>query len=433
MATNTPEDQTNSDNRVAAVAAAAAAAAVAASAPTAPAPDRRAQIISAIAFSAVALVGVLIVLYAWRLPPFTSAIVSTENALVRGQVTLIGTQLGGYVVDVKVQDFQQVKQGDLLALIDDRIYQQRYEQAEAQLAAQQAALENWVQARGTAAAGVLLNQAALANAEAQSARSRADLKRVDSLAADGSLSLREQDSSKAASAQTAAAVQQARASLEIAKQQVRTVTVNKLSLEAAVANAEAALKAAKVDLDNTRITAPEDGQLGQVTVRKGAYVNTGAQLMGLVPRQLWVIANLKETQMNNVLVGQSATFKVDALDGALLTGQVERISPATGSEFSVLPADNATGNYVKIAQRIPVRIRIDPGQAKARRLAPGMSVIVSIDTSSVLDDGGGSPAVTPATPAPAPATRATPAAAPVSPASPAPPTAAPGRPTGAKP
>jgi multidrug resistance efflux pump len=391
MATNTPDDKTTSDNRVAAVAAAAAAAAVAAAAPTAPAPDRRAQIISAIAFSAVALVGVLIVLYAWRLPPFSSAIVSTENALVRGQVTLIGTQLPGYVVDVKVQDFQQVKQGDLLALIDDRIYQQRYEQAQAQLAAAKAALENWAQARGTAAAGVLLNQAALVNAEAQSAKSQADLRRVDSLAADGSLSLREQDSSKAARAQTAAAVQQARASLEIAKQQVQSVTVNKLSLEAAVANAAAALKAAKVDLDNTRITAPEDGQLGQVTVRKGAYVNAGSQLMGLVPKQLWVIANLKETQMNNVQVGQSATFKVDALDGASLTGQVERISPATGSEFSVLPADNATGNYVKIAQRIPVRIRIDPGQAKARRLAPGMSVIVSIDTSAVLNDAGGKP------------------------------------------
>jgi multidrug resistance efflux pump len=214
----------------------------------------------------------------------------------------------------------------------------------------------------------------------------ADLKRVDSLAADGSLSLREQDSSKAAKAQTAAAVAQARASLEIAKQQVRSVAVNKQSLEAAVASAEAALKAAKVDLDNTRIVAPEDGQLGQVTVRKGAYVNTGAQLMGLVPKQLWVIANLKETQMNNVQVGQPATFKVDALDGAQLTGVVERISPATGSEFSVLPADNATGNYVKIAQRIPVRIRIDPGQAKARRLAPGMSVIVSIDTSVQVRD-----------------------------------------------
>ncbi|MQA40271.1 HlyD family secretion protein [Rugamonas aquatica] len=394
MADNTPDNSSSSETRVAAVAAAAAAAAVAAAAPVAPAPDRRAQIISAIAFSFVALVGVLIVLYAWRLPPFSSAIVSTENALVRGQVTLIGTQLPGYVTDVRVQDFQQVKQGDLLVQIDDRIYQQRYEQAEAQLAAQKAALANWEQAHRTAEAGVALNQATLANAEAQAAKSVADLSRVNSLAADGSLSLREQDSSKAAKAQTAAAVSQARASLEIARQQVQSVVVNKLSLAAAVANATAALKAARVDLDNTRITAPEDGQLGQVTVRKGAYVNTGAQLMGLVPRQLWVIANLKETQMNGVQVGQSATFKVDALDGAQLTGQVERISPATGSEFSVLPADNATGNYVKIAQRIPVRIRIDAGQAKAHRLAPGMSVVVSIDTSAVLNDSSAAPAKT---------------------------------------
>ncbi|MEO5934054.1 MAG: HlyD family secretion protein [Duganella sp.] len=376
MATNTPDTSS----------APPAAAAPAAAAPPPPAPSRRGQIISTFAFSLVALVGVLIVLYAWRLPPFSSAIVSTENALVRGQVTLIGTQLSGYVIDVKVQDFQQVKQGDLLVQIDDRIYQQRYEQAQAQLAAQKAALANWEQSRKTAASGVLLNQAALANAQAQAAKSLADLGRVNSLAADGSLSLREQDASKAAQAQMAAAVAQARANVDIAKQQVQSVTVNKLSLEAAVANAEAALKAAKVDLDNTRITAPEDGQLGQVTVRKGAYVNTGANLMGLVPRQLWIIANLKETQMNNVQVGQSATFKVDALDGAVLTGQVERISPATGSEFSVLPADNATGNFVKIAQRIPVRIRIDPGQAKAQRLAPGMSVIVSIDTSAVLND-----------------------------------------------
>ncbi|NYE61590.1 multidrug resistance efflux pump [Duganella sp. 1224] len=384
---NAPNNASSSDSRVAAVAAAAAAAAVAAAAPSAPAPDRRGQIISAILFALVALVGVLVVLYAWRLPPFTSAIVSTENALVRGQVTLIGTQLPGYVVDVKVQDFQYVKQGELLAQIDDRIYQQRYEQAVAQLAAQKAALENWVQARRAAEASVALNQATLANAQAQAAKSVADLRRVNALAEDGSLSLREQDASRAAGAQTSAAVAQARASLDIAKQQVLTVTVNKQSLEAAVANAEAALKAAKVDLDNTRITAPEDGQLGQVTVRKGAYVNTGAQLMGLVPKQLWVIANLKETQMNGVQVGQPATFKVDALDGAQLTGVVERISPATGSEFSVLPADNATGNFVKIAQRIPVRIRIDQGQANARRLAPGMSVIVSIDTSVKVRDG----------------------------------------------
>jgi multidrug resistance efflux pump len=369
-----------------------------------PQPDTRGQWLSAAGFALVALIGVLVVLYAWRLPPFSSPIVSTENALVRGQVTVIGTQLSGYVTAVKVQDFQLVKEGELLVLIDDRIYQQRYDQAQAQLAAQKAALANWAQSHRSAEAGILLNQAVLANAEAQAVRSTADLQRVESLVSDGSLSIREQDLQKAGKAQTVAAVSQARANLEIAKQAAQSVTVNKLSLEAAVANAEAALKAAKVDLDNTRITAPSDGQLGQVTVRLGAYVNSGAQLMGLVPKQMWVIANMKETQMNGVRVGQSATFKVDALDGAMLTGQVERISPATGSEFSVLPADNATGNYVKIAQRIPVRIRIDPGQAEARRLRPGMSVIVSIDTSSVKGDVSGS-APRPA-PAPAPATPA---------------------------
>src|SRR5471032_382076 len=132
-------------------------------APVAPTSHRQ-QWLSGLGFGAVALAGILIVLYAWRLPPFSSPIVSTENALVRGQVTLIGTQLSGYVTEVKVQDFQQVKQGDLLVRIDDRIYQQRYEQAQAQLDAQKAALANWEQARKSAEAGVALNQATLANA-----------------------------------------------------------------------------------------------------------------------------------------------------------------------------------------------------------------------------------------------------------------------------
>jgi len=349
-------------------------------------PDKRQQWMSAAGFALIAIIGVLVVLYAWRLPPFSSPIVSTENATVRGQVTVIGTQLSGYVTEVRVQDFQFVKQGDLLVEIDQRTYRQRYEQAVAQLASSKAALANWEQSKRSAAATISLNEAALANAEAQARRSAADLSRVEQLTSDGSLSLREQDAQRAARAQTVAAVSQARANIEIARQQAQSVTVNKAALEAAVANAEAALKAARVDLDNTHIIAPQDGQLGQVTVRKGAFVNSGAQLMGLVPSQMWVIANMKETQMANVQVGQPATFKVDALNGASLTGVVERISPATGSEFAVLPADNATGNFVKIAQRIPVRIRIDGGQKLAPRLRPGMSAVVSIDTSAVLDD-----------------------------------------------
>jgi len=366
------------------------------SAPSPPPPERRYQWLSTAAFAAVGLVGVLVVLYAWRLPPFTSPVISTENATVRGQVTIVGTQLSGYVTQVNVQDFADVKAGQLLVKIDDRIYQQRLDQAEAQLAAQQAALSNWAQQHATSQANTAVSAAALANAEAQARKAAADLARVEQLVADGSLSQREYDQSRATQAQMAAALAQARANVEIAHQSVRSVVVSKQSLEAAVANAQAAVKAAKIDLDNTNIVAPDDGQLGQVTVRQGAFVNSGAQLMALVPRQMWIIANYKETQMNGVQEGQSATFRVDALDGAELTGQVERISPATGSEFSILPADNATGNYLKIAQRIPVRIRIDPGQANARRLLPGMSVEVSIDTSAELNDSAHNPAPPPA-------------------------------------
>lgn len=154
-----------------------------------------------------------------------------------------------------------------------------------------------------------------------------------------------------------------------------------------MASSEAAVKLAEIDLANTHIVAPRDGQLGQVTVRQGAYVNAGAQLTALVPNTMWIIANMKETQMANVAVGQPVTFSVDALGNARLRGHVERISPATGSEFSVIAPDNATGNFVKIAQRIPVRISIDPNQPLSQRLRPGMSVVTTIDTAVVAPAG----------------------------------------------
>ncbi|NCE86155.1 HlyD family secretion protein [Pseudomonas sp. Q1] len=344
----------------------------------------RVRIVSSLGFAAIAIVGVLIVLYAWQLPPFSSAVETTENALVRGQVTIIGPQLSGYVFEVPVQDFQYVKAGDLLVRLDDRIYKQRLDQALAQLAVQKAALANVVQQRNSAEATIKLRQAALADSQAQSRKSLADLRRNEELIGDGSVSKRELDVTRAANAQTIASVAQAQASLEIARQDLQTVIVNRGSLEAAVASAEAAVELARIDLSNTRITAPRDGQLGQVGVRLGAYVNSGAQLMALVPPQLWVIANMKETQMDNVQVGQPVTFTVDALNHRKFHGTVQHISPATGSEFSLLQADNATGNFVKIAQRVPVRITVDPDQAESERLRPGLSVVVSIDTAGRL-------------------------------------------------
>jgi multidrug resistance efflux pump len=351
--------------------------------------SRRTRLLSALLFGSVALVGVLIVLYAWQLPPFSSKIESTENAMVRGQVTIISPETSGYVYEVAVQDFQFVKAGDLLVRIDDRTYTQQLDQSLAQVQMQKAALDNNTQQQRSAEATIAFRQAAIADAQAQADKSAADLRRNQALIGDGSVSRSQLDVTRAANAQAVAAVTQAKANLEIARQDLRTAVVNRGSLQASVANAEAAVQLARINLSNTRVTAPRDGQLGQIGVRLGAYVSAGTQLMALVPDTLWVIANLKETQMNHVRVGQPVTFTVDALDHQKLRGHVQRIAPATGAEFSLLQADNATGNFVKIAQRVPVRITVDADQPQAQRLRPGLSVVVSIDTGFVVEGDRG--------------------------------------------
>ncbi len=329
---------------------------------------------------AIALASILIILYAWGLPPFTHVIQSTDNAYVRGQTTVISPQVSGYVVDVPVRDFQQVKAGQVLLKIDDRIYRQRVEQARANLDTQIANLSNTDQTRRSREATVLAQQASLANAQAQLLRAQADMRRVDELVADGSVSLRERDQTRAALRQAEAAVRQARAAAEIARQDVQAVAVSREGLQAAVEAARAALKLAEIDLANTVLRAPQDGQLSQIGARLGQYVTAGTQAMFLVPPTLWVIANYKEAQTSHMAPGQPASFRVDGLDDARLTGHVEQLAPAAGSEFAVIQPDNATGNFVKVAQRISVRIAIDPDQPLAARLRAGMSVRVEVDT-----------------------------------------------------
>ena len=338
--------------------------------------DRRTVLIAA----AAAALAVLALLHAWRLPPFSTTMQSTENAYVRGQVTVMAPQVNGYVVEVLVQDYQRVRQGQLLARIDDRIYRQRVEQAAANLAARRAELSNALQAQRSRRAALGGREAERFGADAQMARARADLDRIEDLASDGSVSLRERDQAVAAMRQAEAQVRQSRAAGEIARQDIRSVDVSREGLAAAVAAAEAALHLAQIDFDNTRITAPRDGQLGEVSVRLGQYVAAGTPLLSLVPSRLWVVANFKESQTARIVVGQLAVFTVDGLAGQRFTGRVTALSPATGSEFSVLRPDNATGNFTKVAQRIPVRIAIDPGQTLSDRLRPGMSLEARVDT-----------------------------------------------------
>ncbi|WP_185982622.1 HlyD family secretion protein [Aureimonas mangrovi] len=330
----------------------------------------------------VGFIGVLFVLYAWHLPPFSSSIEITEDAYVRGQVTIIAPQLAGYLAEVPVQDYQAVEEGQLVARIDDRIFVQRLAQARATLAAQTASLDNSQQQRAASEARVAVAQAAIESAEAAFRAAQSNFQRIQRLADDGYTPSSELDTARQQNDQAHASLDQSRASLEVARQDLQTVIVQRGSLEAAVKGAEAAVQLAQIDLDNTRIVAPRAGHLGEVGARVGQYVQAGSQLTSVVPDANWVTANFKETQLAGMRVGQPVTFTVDALGHRTLTGRIERFAPATGSEFAVLRPDNATGNFTKVAQRVPVRIAIDPDQDGAELLAPGLSVVVSVDTAA---------------------------------------------------
>ncbi|MDB5958559.1 HlyD family secretion protein [Ramlibacter sp.] len=330
----------------------------------------------------LAVIGALVVLYAWRLPPFTRALQTTDNAFVRGQTTIIAPQVSGYVREVLVQDYQAVRQGEVLVRIDDRVYAQRVEQAKAGVSTQGANLANFAQSQRSSAASVEGQAAAVANAAAQVTRARTDLARIEELAVDRSVSLRERDQAVATLRQAEAALRQAQAQHTVAQEQARSVTVGRGGLAAAVESARATQQLAQIDLANTVITAPGDGTVSEVGVRVGQYVTAGTQLLFLVPPTVWVVANFKEAQTARMAPGQLATVKVDALGGATLRGRVARLAPAAGNEFSVIKPDNATGNFIKVPQRISVRIELDPNQPLVARLRPGMSVEASVDTAS---------------------------------------------------
>jgi multidrug resistance efflux pump len=339
-----------------------------------------------ILFTAVA--GALLVLRAWRLPPFGSAVETTGNAYVRGQVTLISPQLAGYIKEVAVRDYQMVRAGDLILQIDDRIFRQKLEQARASLAGSKANLAGAEQAGRAAGARIRSCEAQITGAKAALRTAGVNTERVESLLQSGAASRSSADQARLELDRARTALQQAEAALEVARQDLQSIIVGRAGLEAAVKNAEAALALAEIDLENTRIVAPQDGKLGEIGARLGQYVSPGTQLAALVPGKKWVSANFKENQLSGMRVGQPVTFTVDAFRHARLTGRIEEFSPATGSEFSVLKADNATGNFTKIAQRVPVRIAIDEDQPLAADLVPGMSVVVSVDTSGPAKTAG---------------------------------------------
>lgn len=355
-------------------------------APAAPGPSptpkkTRPTLRSALVALVIAVAGILLVLRAWDLGPFHSHVISTDNAYVRGQVTVLAPQVNGYVTEVLVKDYELVAAGQPLVRIDTRSYEAALALAQAQLANAQAQLANSDQTQAQNRAAQQASRAGLTAVGAEAERAQADLRRVEELAARGSVSLSERDRVRAAAKLAATNVDKAQADIAIATEKIKATTVNRAALEAQVQMAQAQVRQARINLDNTTVHTPADGQASDVSVRVGQYVAAGSQLLFVVPRQLWVTANFKETQMAHVRPGQAASFTVDALEGKRLTGKVLEIAPATGSEFSVLKADNATGNFTKVVQRLPVKIAIDPDQPLAERLRPGMSVVARIDTA----------------------------------------------------
>ncbi len=328
----------------------------------------------------VILAGVLATLFAWGLPPFDGGDETTNNAYVRGRTTVVSPQVGGYLVEVPVTDFQRVEEGDLLARIDDAPFQAKVQQGAANTAVQMATLANSAQSLRSAQAQLELQDAAVASARAALQKAQADMNRIAELVDEGSVSLRERDQARAALQQAQAGVRQAQAQRAIAAENMRSVTVGRGALEAQVAGAEASSGLAEFELSRTRIRAPVSGRLSEVTARVGQLVNAGTQLMYIVPDDLWVVANFKETQTADMAVGQRATLEIDALGGVELSGSVQSIAPAASSEFSLVRPDTGAGNFVKVPQRIAVRIVIDPGQEAAQRLGPGMSVIATVHT-----------------------------------------------------
>ena len=330
----------------------------------------------------VLIIGISIILWAWKIGPFDCAVESTDNSYVKGKTTVLSSQINGYVKDVLVSDFDHVKKGQVLMHIDATTYDQKVTQAEAGVDQAQNALSNQSQNIAQRKADIVAAEAKVEQARAAYQLSKAQQQRYQQLGDTGAASKSEQDKAFADTQNNLALLQQAQANVLVAKEALKTAQVAETGLKAQVTNATAQLDQAKTTKNYSSIIAPMDGQLGEVNPRVGQYVAAGTQLLYLIPQQTWVTANFKETQIANMKIGKKAWFTVDALNHQKFTGHVEQISPAAGSEFSVLKADNATGNFTKVVQRIAVRIAIDPNQTGIENLRPGMSVISSVDTHS---------------------------------------------------
>jgi membrane fusion protein, multidrug efflux system len=318
---------------------------------------------------------------------------TTDNAYVRADIVPVAARIEAYVARVMVDDNQAVKAGDLLVVLEDADQAARLSRAEAELASARANLATLAAARGSAAAGAQGGaigeaEARLQAVRANEARAAADEARLADLAGRGWATKARLDQVRAEAQALRAEIEAAEAALAARRGQAGALGANVTGAAAAieagrsqVEAAEAAVRVARIDMERTVLRAPADGVVGNRAVRPGQLVRPGQQLLSIVPVEAaYVIANFKETQLERMRVGQRATLRFDAYPSLKVRGRVDSLAPASGAQFALIPTDSATGNFTKIVQRVPVKIRIEPGDMPPGLMRPGLSVTATVHT-----------------------------------------------------
>jgi len=307
---------------------------------------------------------------------------TTDDAYVKADSTIIAPKVSGYIGEVLVADNEPVKAGQVLARIDDRDFKTALKQAQADVAASEAAVKN-LNAQIELQEPLIQQQAAVVDAtEATLKFAKEERTRYDDLMKSGAGTIQRAQQTDAALRSQTAQLQQGKAGLIAANKKIEVLSTQRAQALAQLDHARALEQQAALNLSYTQITAPVDGTVGARTLRVGQYVQAGTQLMAVVPLDaVYVVANFKETQLTHVRNGQPVELRVDSFHSTRLKGHVDSLSPASGLEFALLPPDNATGNFTKIVQRVPVKIVLD-GQSLKGLLRPGMSAVPTVNTKS---------------------------------------------------
>lgn len=337
---------------------------------------KKAQIISVVLLAA-AVAGVVY----FNRPESSASTQSTEDAYVHADFTTVAPQVSGTVETVLIEDNQRVEKGDLLATLDDRDFVAAVNAAKAQVVSARASIASLQAHLSRQQTAIRQAQAAVAADEAALKLAHANQARYRNLANDGSGTVQARQQAEAQLSIQLARRDKSEAGLQAARQQVDVLKADLEKADATLAHAQASQAIAELKLSYTRITAPIAGTIGQKSVRIGAFVNTGKPLLAIVPLEaVYITANFRETQLAHVATGQVVNIEIDALPGESLAGTVQSLGPASGVSYSTIAPHNATGNFTKIVQRLPVRIRIDPDQPAAAKLRVGMSVTPHIRT-----------------------------------------------------